>query len=316
MKIFISWSGQKSRDIAEYLRTWLLEVIQSLDPFCSHGDIPSGMRWQDVIGQRLSETAFGILIITPDNKESMWICFEAGALSKHIQDTRVIPLTFGLPVSNLKLPLSQFQAKEFSKENIRIILGEINILLDKPLSEAMLNKLFDRSWLELEDHVSKVMSTMTDASGDIVATSPKRSAQDILEEILSLTRDLARRSTYEPRGHLASLGFPTPQGLLGEWARQRAAEEGPPLTVSGTIKMVIGKTARGQSIANITNTVVSFISGFGVQTSDIMRYGRTVSLKVLLPETYSSDESRQEILRQLEAILPNGTLVHSQFSSL
>jgi hypothetical protein len=49
MKVFISWSGQQSRDIAIELRRWLPYIIQPIKPFLSSGDIRSGKRWSDVL---------------------------------------------------------------------------------------------------------------------------------------------------------------------------------------------------------------------------------------------------------------------------
>ena len=39
MKVFISWSGEKSKKIAEVFRDWLPQVIQAIEPFVSFEDI-------------------------------------------------------------------------------------------------------------------------------------------------------------------------------------------------------------------------------------------------------------------------------------
>lgn len=35
MKIFLSWSGEKSKNIAESLKDWLEQVIQTSEPWIS-----------------------------------------------------------------------------------------------------------------------------------------------------------------------------------------------------------------------------------------------------------------------------------------
>ena len=80
MKVFLSWSGKTSRQVAQAFHDWLPFVIQAVKPFISTGDIDKGKRWSDVLSSELTETAYGILIITPDNFDKPWIHFEAGAL--------------------------------------------------------------------------------------------------------------------------------------------------------------------------------------------------------------------------------------------
>jgi len=70
-------------------------VIQSVKPFLSSNDIRSGQRWFSEIGKELQNTKFGILCLTPSNKEAPWILFEAGAISKIVDESRVVPLLIG-----------------------------------------------------------------------------------------------------------------------------------------------------------------------------------------------------------------------------
>jgi hypothetical protein len=63
MKIFISWSKEPSKQIAEALAEWLPDVIQSLKPWVSR-EIPAGSRWNTEIANELSSTKFGIICVT------------------------------------------------------------------------------------------------------------------------------------------------------------------------------------------------------------------------------------------------------------
>ena len=80
MKIFISWSGDQSKKIAEILRKWLPSVIQAAKPYYSPDDIAKGAKWGSEIAQELDASKIGILCPTADNITAPWIMFEAGAL--------------------------------------------------------------------------------------------------------------------------------------------------------------------------------------------------------------------------------------------
>ena len=68
MKLFISWSGDKSRDVAHALRDWLPQVLHTIDPFVSSKDIRAGTRWQAEIAGELNDTDFGLICVTQENQ--------------------------------------------------------------------------------------------------------------------------------------------------------------------------------------------------------------------------------------------------------
>jgi hypothetical protein len=84
MKLFISWSGQLSHQIAKELKEWFPLVINQLEPFVSSESIKKGDRWMIDIYSELEHSNFGVICLTKENLTEPWIMFEAGALSKNI----------------------------------------------------------------------------------------------------------------------------------------------------------------------------------------------------------------------------------------
>src|SRR5436853_2531443 len=151
MKIFVSWSGELSHKIALILKEWLPVMIQSLELYVSSEDIDKGTRWFADIGSELEDINFGILCLTKDNKNAPWILFEAGALAKSINQSRVTPLLINLSASELQGPLVQFQATTISKQDMRKLLKAINKNLgNQGLEDSKIDKAFDKWWPDLE----------------------------------------------------------------------------------------------------------------------------------------------------------------------
>ena len=151
IKLFISWSGERSKVVAEALRSWIPDVIQAIQPWMSSEDIDPGSRWNAEINKELGATKFGIICITPENLDSAWILFESGALAKTIESTFVCPYLINLDFTNLKGPLVQFQAARARRDDTYALVRAINQCLgEEALSEERLRKSFERWWPDLE----------------------------------------------------------------------------------------------------------------------------------------------------------------------
>ena len=61
MRVFISWSGNQSRDLARVICDWLPLVIPNLKPWMSEDDIAKGMRWSEALFSELANTTQGIV---------------------------------------------------------------------------------------------------------------------------------------------------------------------------------------------------------------------------------------------------------------
>ena len=126
MRVFISWSGERSKHIALSLKGWLPDVLQAVKPWMSDTDIESGQRWQKEISTQLEVCKFGIICVTPENQAKPWLNFEAGALSKTLgSEAYVRPYLYDMEPGDLVGPLPQFQLRKvrpiFSSRRGKII---------------------------------------------------------------------------------------------------------------------------------------------------------------------------------------------------
>jgi hypothetical protein len=188
MKIFLSWSGPRSRSLAEALRDRIPQVIQAVEPWMSP-DIEKGRRWNSEISNQLEESRVGIICLTKENLESPWLCFEAGALSK-TNDANTCTLLLDIRPADVDPPLGTFQHTLAEKEDVRKLMHTINTAMgkeEKPLTVELLNKVFDRLWPDLEAE----LETIAKASAP-TASAPPRSDSEILAEILDIVRSQQR----------------------------------------------------------------------------------------------------------------------------
>lgn len=189
MDVFISWSGPRSRAIAEGLREWLPTVVGTLKPWISSEDIDKGARWAAEIAGQLSASKVGIFCLTPENLESRWLNFEAGAISKHPTETsHVCTYLYGLTASGVGQPLSQFQATIANKDDTKKMLFHINRISDQPAADTALERTFDALWPDFE----QVLDAVAEMEAMQAIPEPRESGE-VLEEIASGVKSLLGR---------------------------------------------------------------------------------------------------------------------------
>lgn len=119
--------------------------------------------------------------------------FEAGALSKSMQDGKVIPLLFGLELSDLSGPLQQFQASKVDEQGMLETLNAINAAsADKKTDDAHIQQLVPALWPKLQEKIDAIPAK---------AESEKhmRPQTEIMEDLVSQVRGLATRmSAFDP----------------------------------------------------------------------------------------------------------------------
>ena len=85
--------------------------------------------------------------------------FEAGAISKVVDESRVCPIVFGIKTTDLVGPLEGFQAIDFNETDVRQLLRTVNkAAKEAGLSERSLDEQFDKWWSDLEQKVQAISS--------------------------------------------------------------------------------------------------------------------------------------------------------------
>lgn len=195
VKVFISWSGPRSKLLADALREWIHDVIQSVECFCSTEDIRAGQRWNNEVNGWLANTDFGILCVTPENARAPWLNFEAGALAKRISDdARVVPVTLGFQPSALEEPLKQFNGVMADRPGLLKLMKSISEIADPAID---IDRAFGRWWSDIEEKLASI----PDQESKVATPEPPDVTElfsDIMASIRGLTGEI-RHSYTAPR---------------------------------------------------------------------------------------------------------------------
>ena len=215
MEIFLSWSGDRSRAVAEVFRDWLPKVIQALEPWISP-DIGKGERWGGEIANRLEKVRVGILCLTAENLTAPWLLFEAGAISKQ-KDSRTCTFLLDVKPGDVDQPLGQFQHTVVAKADVLKLVGTLNGDLAKSgglsLKQEILLASFEKFWPELEAALKTIASkTVAEARG-------ARSSEEKLDEALDLLRGMSRKMSDQQTGAISLDSLLSSPATLAELAR-------------------------------------------------------------------------------------------------
>lgn len=240
MKVFISWSGGRSRAVAELLSDWIKCVLQATRPWISTRDIDRGALWFAEISDQLKDTTVGIVCLTHENKGRPWILFEAGALAKGLSSNRVCTFLVDLKSTDLEDPLAQFNHTLPDKEGMWQLIKTLNSSLGTSiLDERILSQVFETYWPQFE---SKFKACLKD--NPLGEKTEPRSEKNLLTEILENTRFLNQKvrmlesrierdsvtSGSSPLNILRSISEASQSGLLNQEIMREVASKSSVLT--------------------------------------------------------------------------------------
>ena len=187
MKVFLSWSGERSKKVAELLENWLQYVLQAVKPFMSQ-NIDRGTLWFSELYDQLANTGIGIVCLTKENKNKPWILFESGALAKGLTSNKVCTFLIDLKPTDLENPLAQFNHTLPTKDGVLSLIKTINLSLkEAALREDLLKDVFENYWPRFEQEFSACLKTAPETT--ILET---RQQPEIMLDILSTVRTVEK----------------------------------------------------------------------------------------------------------------------------
>ncbi len=160
MKLFICWSGDRSRALAEAMKTHLPEIIQDLDPFVSTA-ITKGTPWFQEVAEHLQSASAGLICLTRESVNSSWIHYEAGILARAVSERRNAPsnpgriFTYLLDVDPTEVvgPLSAYQSTVATRDDTRLMIESMVDAIEGP--RDWLAK-FEEVWPKFEKDIANI----------------------------------------------------------------------------------------------------------------------------------------------------------------
>jgi hypothetical protein len=214
MKLFISVSGCLSTCVGGKLFEILKFCFQGTEPWFAEESIERGKLWRTVLSDQLTQHRAGIIVLTRSNQQKPWICFEAGAIEALSGSGNVFTMCIDFPKSDVEQgPLSGYQHTEIKKDSLIKLASDINRIMPNPLDHKALTNVTDI-------FVERVMSAVEQCKADckdkeVSPVSSKREDNDMLRELLDLTREQGRQlSEVIPKlspnaGSLGMQGLPS-----------------------------------------------------------------------------------------------------------
>jgi hypothetical protein len=199
MKVFISWSGPRSRYVAGALRGWLKMVLQAVDPWMTDGESGDGQHWNADLESELYKSVFGIICVTPANRSAPWLLFEAGALAAQVKANEFLcGYLIDLGESELAYPLAQYSAMKWDRDGTFALVRAINLALRElepksALEDSVLDSVFGLLWPDLERKLAQAPKEQSQQHDDgAAAAEPPRILSEILEETRVLSQQIGR----------------------------------------------------------------------------------------------------------------------------
>jgi hypothetical protein len=148
------------------------------------------------IAEKLKDTEFGLVCVTRENQREPWLNFEAGAIAKKLDVSRVVPLAIDLPPAEISHPLGQFQATRINREGIDEVVKSINEASSSSLSPENLAAAIEKWWPDLEEDLQGIEERPYPDQSE--PSPPDRSDREMLEEVLDTVRGLSRADPPRP----------------------------------------------------------------------------------------------------------------------
>jgi hypothetical protein len=140
----------------------------------------------DALNEELASTSFGIVCGTSENRDAAWLNFEAGAIANAVGKSRVCPLLLGIKSTELRPPMSIFQAANATEKDIWELVKSLNSQIQPKLTDEQLKKTYAKWSPDLLEGIKTALATAAEP-----APAP-RDTNDLIQETLLEVREQSR----------------------------------------------------------------------------------------------------------------------------
>ena len=159
MRIFIGWSGETGRNVAGILSRWLKALFPDIEISTASDIMTGGINWHSALQGALKTADYGLICITKESVQSLWLYYEAGVLSTAA--SYITPFLFDVTPSELGGPLRAFQSVTGNQDDLWKLISELASILNKNHTENSINldslkRLFDMTYPVLQKELNEL----------------------------------------------------------------------------------------------------------------------------------------------------------------
>jgi TIR domain len=153
-RVFLSWSGEPSRLLANALADGMRLVSDRVEPWLSEGLDP-GVEWAKELVPHIRKARLAVLCLTHYNLGASWIAFETGAFYSSRLRGGVIPFLLDFPPGDLPFPLGLFQSLPADWKGSKALFTRVGQLVD--IDPGTVETLFaTKIWPQLGDQLTTI----------------------------------------------------------------------------------------------------------------------------------------------------------------
>ena len=167
VRVFLSWSGESSRQVARALCEGMEQLSDRLEPWLSQ-DLEPGTEWANTLIPEIKKAKLAVLCLTRLNVGASWISFESGAYYGARLGKGVIPYLLDIPSTELKFPLALFQAASADWTGTKMLFTTIAELVDMAPATAE-ERFASVIWPQLKDQLDIIRKLQAEAEAAVAA---------------------------------------------------------------------------------------------------------------------------------------------------
>jgi hypothetical protein len=166
------------------LHRFIQQVLGRADPWMSEQDIAVGARWPEALRDALVGSGFCVICVTKENVGKPWLNYEAGVIRDGLNKPTAPWMLDITPAEFPLMPLNPLQGRACTRGGTLELVNSLNRAMgDRGMAPAIVSDLFERCWPDLETELEAARKL-------IESPGPKRTAEDLLNEVVRNTRAL------------------------------------------------------------------------------------------------------------------------------